>query len=268
MDQTISRRSLLAAAAGLLTLPTLASAQRPARMRIVLLHGAWHGGWCWRKVVPLLRERGHDVWVPTLSGLGERRHLARPEIGLTTHVEDLVAVLETEDLRDVVLVVHSYAGMVAGGAAKRQQARLRQIIFVDGLIPQPGRSVQDNNPKVNFDDIANQLGAGWRVPMSAVYSLAALGIRDPADVAWMQPRICDQPVRTFTDPSSVLGGTLDSVPCSFVSVSSIPGFVRASERAASLGWPVRKIQGAGHDAMVTRPRELVDVLLGLAGTAP
>ena len=88
----------------------------------VLVHGAWHGGWCWKRVAPALRAAGHEVYVPTLTGLGERAHLARPEVDLELHIQDLVAMLEAEDLRQVTLVGHSYAGFVITGAAARAAA--------------------------------------------------------------------------------------------------------------------------------------------------
>src|SRR5437763_6310667 len=99
----------------------------------VLVHGAWHGGWCWQRVTPLLRAAGHEVYTPTLTGLGERAHLGTPDVGLATHVEDIVTMLEYEDLTDVVLVGHSYAGMVITGVAHAVPSRLTHLVYLDAF---------------------------------------------------------------------------------------------------------------------------------------
>jgi pimeloyl-ACP methyl ester carboxylesterase len=109
----------------------------------VLVHGGWHGGWCWRRVAPLLRAAGHEVHTPTLSGLGERAHLAGPDTGLATHVEDVVARLEMEDLHDVVLVGHSSGGAIITGVAQRAAECLAALVYLDAFMPRPGESVLD-----------------------------------------------------------------------------------------------------------------------------
>src|SRR5437660_801825 len=106
----------------------------------VLVHGAWHGGWCWRKLMPLLRSAGHAVWTPTLTGLGERAHLGNPDVGLSTHVQDVVNVLEYEDLSNVVLVGHSYGGMVITGVAHQMPGRLAHLVYLDAFVPKDGQS--------------------------------------------------------------------------------------------------------------------------------
>ena len=105
----------------------------------VLVHGAWHGGWCWAKVARLLRDAAQDVYTPTLTGLGERAHLARPEVDLETHIQDVVAVLESEELRQVTLVGHSYAGMVITGVAARAAARIGQLVYLDAFVANSGK---------------------------------------------------------------------------------------------------------------------------------
>src|SRR4051812_8081549 len=104
----------------------------------VLVHGAWHGGWCWRKLTPLLRAAEHAVYTPTLTGLGERAHLGGPDVGLATHVRDVVTVLWYEDLSGVVLVGHSYGGMVIGGVADQVPERLAHLVYLDAYVPEPG----------------------------------------------------------------------------------------------------------------------------------
>src|SRR5258705_1716413 len=109
----------------------------------VLVHGAWHGGWCWKRVAPALRAAGHEVYTPTLTGLGERAHLANPAIDLATHISDVVNLLEAEELNEVVLLGHSYGGMVVTGVADRAPARLRRVIYLDAFLPEDGKSLLD-----------------------------------------------------------------------------------------------------------------------------
>ena len=109
----------------------------------VLVHGMWHGGWCWQKVTPLLRAAGHDVYTPTLTGLGERRHLRSAEIDLNTHVQDVVNVFEYEDLRDVILVGHSFGGTLASVIAEKIPDRIAHLVNLDGPLPEAGKALKD-----------------------------------------------------------------------------------------------------------------------------
>lgn len=148
----LSRRHLVNIAAAATTLSALASQTAIARARgkrrspIVLVHPAWHGGWCWKKITSLLRLRGYDVYAPTLTGLGERSHLLRREIGLDTHVEDVVGILKYEDLTDAVLVGHSSSGMVVTSVADRVPGQVRHIVYLDAFIPEDGQSLVDLLP--------------------------------------------------------------------------------------------------------------------------
>ena len=109
----------------------------------VLVHGAWHGGWCWRRVVRDLMALGSEVYAPTLTGLGERAHLASLEVGLETHIRDVLGVLEAEDLADVVLVAHSYAGIVCSAVADRASKRIARLVYLDAVVPQDGQCLYD-----------------------------------------------------------------------------------------------------------------------------
>ena len=133
----------------------------------LLIHGAWHGGWCWKKVTPLLRAAGHEVCTPTLTGLGERAHLLSAEVTLDTHVQDVVGVLEYEDLRDVVLVGHSYGGMVITGVVDRAADRLAHLVYLDAFVPQDGQALADlvdSTLYTTLEEQARAEGEGWRVP--------------------------------------------------------------------------------------------------------
>ena len=134
---------------------------------IVIVPGAWHGSWRWKEVRAALQAAGHAVYALTLTGLGERRHLATPDVGLDTHIQDVVNVLAYEDLRDVVLVGHSYGGMVITGVADRAPGRLTRLIYLDALLPHDGECVYDLFPpevRASWEAQARRDGAGWRTP--------------------------------------------------------------------------------------------------------
>jgi pimeloyl-ACP methyl ester carboxylesterase len=172
-----SRRELLA---GLTLAPLVATTTmpQPPSRTFVLVHGAWHGGWCWRKVVPLLASAGHRVLAPTLTGLGERSHLVTPEVDLDTHIQDINAVFHYEDVRDAVLVGHSYGGMVVAGAAPSLIHRLGSVVYLDAFLPEDGKALQDYVALRAPDD-------AWRLP--APGTPPRFGVKDAADVAWMEP---------------------------------------------------------------------------------
>lgn len=134
----------------------------------VICHGAWDGGWYWKQVAGLLRQIGHDVYTPTLTGLGEREHLGNPTINLDTHIQDLVNVLVYEDLKEVILVGHSYGGAVITGVAGRVPTRLSELIYIDAFILKEGESMVDqfSNSQIveQFNSLANQFGNGWKIP--------------------------------------------------------------------------------------------------------
>ena len=161
----------------------------------VLAHGAWSAAWAWKKVRPLLRARGHELHTPTLTGLGDRGHHASPAVDLETHVSDVVAMLDYEDLRDVVLIGHSYGGMVATGVADRVPERLRQVIYLDAFVPAEGRCLLDYMPEGVRKHMVENAADGWRVPANPIPPDTA-----PEDVAWIEPRRMTQPLRTFQQP--------------------------------------------------------------------
>jgi pimeloyl-ACP methyl ester carboxylesterase len=234
----------------------------------VLVHGGWHGGWCWRRVVPLLRAAGHEVATPTLTGLGERAHLASPAIDLTTHVEDIAGVLGHEDLRDVVLVGHSYAGAVITCAADRIGERLRHLVHLDAFIPREGESVLDLLPaerRAGFEHLARTEGEGWRIPLEWRSALHGWGVSEEDDLRWMVPRMTPQPLRPMQEPI-VTGRAAARLPRTFIHCRFKPAgdtFAPAAAQARREGWRVRELD-VGHDAMVTAPREVADLLLELA----
>ena len=131
----------------------------------LVCHGAWSAGWAWKKMHPLMQAAGHRLVTPSYTGLGERVHLANPSIDLETHIEDMLNVIKYEDLRDIVLVGHSYGGMVATGVADRARDRVAQLIYVDAFVPEDGQSLFDiNEPGRQRDAGWAKSGDGWRVP--------------------------------------------------------------------------------------------------------
>ena len=222
----------------------------------VLVHGAWHGGWYWKKLTPLLRAAGHQVFTPTLTGLGERSHLLTPEIDLDTHIKDITLVLEYEDLHDVVLVGHSYAGMVVAGVAEALGTRVAQLVFLDGFLPESGKALTDYAPSPPTWE------GEWRVP--ALGTSRDFGVTDESDIAWAEPRVGDQPHRTLTQPVQLSPQMYESFPKTYIQLTEAPWFVEAAERAKRQGFRSYKLLSGGHNAMISRPNELSQILLELA----
>ncbi|MFD9209204.1 alpha/beta fold hydrolase [Streptomyces sioyaensis] len=229
----------------------------------VLVHGAWHGGWVWQRVVPALRAAGHEVYTPTLTGLSGRAHLLNPQVGLSTHVQDIVALLETYDARDVVLVGHSYAGQVITGVADRVPERLAKRIHLDAFVGNDGDAAIDLLPATvagHYRQSVAGPGYGWLIP---VRSLEKLGVTEKADVDWLTPRLTPHPWLTYTEPLR-LTGRGEHVPAAFIEcVDWMRVFTPQAKKAAARGWPTHEV-ATGHEAMVTAPDELAAVLLDIA----
>jgi pimeloyl-ACP methyl ester carboxylesterase len=226
----------------------------------VLVHGAWHGGWVWQRVAPLLRAAGHEVHTPTLTGVSDRAHLLNPSVGLGTHVQDVVALLEAFDLTDVVLVGHSYAGQVVTGVADRVPERLRLRVYLDAFVGDDGEAAIDLLPSTvagHYRESVAGPGFGWLIP---VRPLTVLGVTDEGDLRWLGARLTPHPWLTYTEPLR-LRNNGDVVPAVFVEcVDWMRVFHTHAERAAARGWAVHEVM-TGHEAMVTAPEKLADVLL-------
>ena len=232
----------------------------------VIVHGAWSGAHAWRWVRPMLRAAGHDVVTPSLTGLGERAHLARPDTDLATHVDDVAAVLRFEDLHDVVLVGHSYGGMVITGVADRAPDRLAHLVYLDAEVPLDGQSEYDLIPddeRRQYDEVARLKGDGWRVPPPFPDPLPP-GL--PPDVMWAIERMVPQPLATFTQPLSLSNGTSAGLRRTYVLCTEgkegeppPPWLDRVS---TDPGWRVVRLAGT-HTAHVTSPSLVADVLLDL-----
>jgi len=230
----------------------------------VVAHGAWSAGWAWKRMRPLLRERGHELYTPTYTGLGERGHLASADVDLDTHIRDVCAVLTMEDLHGVVLVGHSYGGMVATGVADREARRIAQLVYLDAFVPRDGQSVFDLHSaevRERMQSVARQDGEGWLVPPNPPPP------DTPAtDVAWMAPRRLPHPLKTFEQPIR-LSGAVEHLPRTYIYCTR-PGpgdaFRPFAQRARTeAGWQYREIDSS-HNPHITAPDALAPMLHELA----
>lgn len=235
----------------------------------VLVHGGGHGGWCYQRVAPLLRTAGHEVYTPTLTGLGERSHLLSPEVDLDLHLQDIAATLEYEDLRDVILVGHSYGGMVITGAADRVAERVGRLVYLDAANPTNGQSLVDvSGPIIEATRPHGAVVDGVELVLLPSPDAGTLyGITDPADLAWMADRLTGHPWKCFEQPLKLTNETaLWAIPqyhivCTSTLATRDPELM-ANARAAGRLWDV----DTGHDLMLTEPRVVADALLAVATT--
>ncbi len=237
-----------------------AGEQRAAGATFVLIHGAWHGGWCWRPVQRLLEAKGATVYAPSLTGLGDRKHLNGEQVNLTTHVADVVDLLETEELEQVVLVGHSYAGMVVTGAAAKAAPRLKSVVYLDAFVPEPGQSMFDlSNPKfvAHWRDKAKTAGDGWKVP--PMLDAKAMGLSG-ALAARVDQKLTAQSIATFDEKLSFEPKALAGLRRAYLRAGAFGGFGPTADRVKKNGWPVRTLD-SGHDVMLAHPDELAQALL-------
>jgi pimeloyl-ACP methyl ester carboxylesterase len=227
---------------------------------IVLAHGAWSAAWAWKKMRPLFASAGHAFFSPTYTGLGERCHLARPDIDLSTHVQDVLNILEFEDLKDVVLLGHSYGGMVATGVADRARNRIARVVYIDAFAPRDGQSLFDLlGPKgeANMRAGAAKDGDGWKLPLNPMPPDTS-----PEDAAWAVPRRRPQPIRTF-EQKIRLESKEPPPPRHYIYArKNGPGdvFRQFADRARSeAGWTCHEID-ASHNPHITCPDALMKVL--------
>jgi pimeloyl-ACP methyl ester carboxylesterase len=230
------------------------------RHSFVLVHGAWHGGWCWKRVVPLLRSGGYRVTRPTLTGVGERAHLASPDVTLDTHIEDIVKHIETEELEHVVLVGHSYAGMVITGVADRLSARLSALVYLDAFVPEDGKPVLDYLPAEHRIGMVRE---GEGTGMVSCIPLPMLGIVNEEDKAWVARRVTRQPYATFMQPIRLEGDGGAGLPrtyvyCTQTATGTFQQF--AARFAGDPQWRLVEMK-AGHDVMIADPQALAKVLM-------
>jgi pimeloyl-ACP methyl ester carboxylesterase len=225
---------------------------------LLVCHGAWSGGWSWKKMHPLMQDAGVRLVVPTYTGLGDREHLANPAIDLETHIQDVLSVIKFEDLNDIVLLGHSYGGMVATGVADRARDRITQLIYLDAFVPRDGQSLFDlNEPARPAMEASAKNGDGWRVPpLPAPPDTAA------KDIDWITPRRVPMPLKCFQMQLRLQHGETD-LPRGYIYATRIAPadtFGQFSRRAQSEpGWRYVEID-ASHAPNISAPDGLMKVL--------
>jgi len=235
----------------------------------VLVHGGWHGGWCWQKVIPFLEAAGHAVYAPTLTGLAERASELSPEVGLDTHIQDIVGLLEDQDLHGVILVGHSYGGMVITGVVDAVPERIAHLVYLDTFVPRDGESMVDVSPRLIRLLLRRQTQAdGWRIDSRGDY-----GVTTEPDRSWVLRSVTPQPLKTLEQPLHLKNPAIVSTkPRTYIECTSGGFFFLLIQRLLAhlvapralppreAGWRLRQLP-TGHDAMITMPRELAALLL-------
>lgn len=246
----------------------------------VLVHGGWHGAWCWKKVIPLFQQAGHRLVTPTLTGLGEKAHLLTPEVGLSTHIQDVVQSIEENQLNEVILLGHSYSGMVITGVVDRIPEQIGHLVYLDAALPRDGESMADLAPLVisSFRRQARAHGDGWRVDPQREAPLGiggVYGVTQEPDLSWVRSLVGPQSLKTFEeplhlkDPDSVSKKPRTFIRCTGSSFAMVFRDVmrhliaRRTLAPTDPGWRLRQLP-TGHDCMITMPKELTDLLLEIA----
>lgn len=227
----------------------------------VLLHGAWHGGWCWAQVAEILRSRGHQVTTPTQTGLGERAHLLSPDITLTTFCQDLTAHLTYEDLTDVTLVGHSFGGNALSYAAEVMPERIARLVYVDAMVVEAREtplSTMPSDVQALRRQMAKDTSDGLTLPAPPAI---AMGVTDREAGAWLEAMMTPHPFATFTTPLPITGLPGAGLPTEYIMCTEpeYSPLAQSRDRARALNWTMREI-AAGHDAMVIAPEALADML--------
>jgi pimeloyl-ACP methyl ester carboxylesterase len=239
----------------------------------VLVHGAFNGGWCWKHVARKLRAAGHDVFTPTLTGLGERSHLLTPSVGLGTHVQDVVNVLEYEDLEGVILAGHSFAGVVITAVADRVPQRIARLVYTDAAAPEDGQNAtgafQDGTAAV-LAGMSEGNKESWLLPP---LPLSSEGITSPEHVAWVAPKRGPLPLLALQEPLKLTSDAVSRIPKAYIYAKQREGLVTTfgvdplkpfHERARTAeGWRFLEVD-AGHALMITNPEAVAAALLELA----
>src|SRR5262245_10696108 len=239
-----------------------AQAQTTAKT-FVLVHGAWHGGWCWRRVSDLLEKRGHRVFAPTMTGLGERPHLIDPKINLATHVTDIVNVIKWEGLSEIVLVGHSYGGVIISGVAEQMREAIGSIVFLDAFVPESG----DSLAAAASQPVREAIAAAVQKGDTAMKPVPAAVFRvNEKDRAWVDAMCTPHPITTLTDKVTVTGARERIAKKTYIRAKgypSVPFDGAQAKLATNTAWRVYEMP-CGHDAMVDMPDRLTEILLEVA----
>jgi pimeloyl-ACP methyl ester carboxylesterase len=228
----------------------------------VLVHGAWHGSWCWKRVRKALQSAGHEVFTPTLTGVGERSHLNSARVNLSTHIADVANLIRWEQLADVILCGHSYGGCVISGAADRVAHRIRALVYLDAFVLEDGEALIDLLPPAQVEAMrrpAQAEGDGWQIDPIPAEAFQV----NSRDCAWVNRQCTPQALATFEERIKLTGGIgrikdiTHILATGYVEGSPFPA---CRERAKAKGWKTRTMP-CGHDVMLDLPDELTAFLL-------
>lgn len=259
-DVQTSHRAVIGTVAAAATLGSDEALAQSAPKTYVFVHGAWHGGWCWRRVADQLERKGHKVFTPTLTGLGERSHLLTKDVNLATHVADVVNLVKWEGLKDIVLVGHSYAGFVVTEVAEQIGPSISSIVFLDAFYPKVGDSLMALASPGTKQALEAAMAKGDTTikPIPA----AAFNVNEN-DRAWVDSRCTPHPLGTFTDKITGIGGRERTGKKTYIRAAAYksPSFDAAlALTRATPGWMTHELP-SGHDVMVDMPDRLVELLL-------
>jgi pimeloyl-ACP methyl ester carboxylesterase len=236
----------------------VAANAQPARRTLVLVHGAWGGGWVWRRVADLLEKSGHKVFTPTMSGLGERSHLLNAQLNLTTHITDIVNVIKWERLEGIVLVGHSYGGMVISGVAERVENAIASIVCVDAFVPENGQALIDiaTAGVLSLVRTATEKGELAFPPLTAEFFRV-----NESDRAWVDGMCTPHPNATFTETPTLTGARERIARKTYVRASGYSSgpFDAALAKCRAAGWRTHEMP-CGHYVMVDMPEALAEIL--------
>jgi len=234
----------------------------------VLVHGAWHGGWCWSRITPRLRAAGHIVHTPTMTGFGERSHLLTRDVGLETNVTDIMNVLLWEDLSDVILVAQSYAGMVTTSVADRMPERIAALVYINAFIAADGVSQNDLLPDWRREMIEEELKSdpdAWRMPAP---SPELIGVKDPEVAAWITDKMTIQSAKTMADRATITGAVDQITNRTFIRATGYPNSTFDKTVKDFQAHPVwRGVElDTSHDAMITAADDVIRIFEEVAAS--
>ena len=235
----------------------------PSNYTFVLVHGAWHGGWCWRQVIANLRSAGHVVFAPTLTGFGERVHLTRADLTIEDFATDIVNVISAEELNDVILVGHSFGGNPVSAVADRVPERLKRLVYIDTLVLKDGESgfsVLDPAIVAQRIELAEKTSGGITIPPP---SPEAFGVTDPADAEWLRRQLTPLPLNCYREPIHLKHPLGNGVRKTYIACTNpmygpaVPTHEWIKSRA---DWRYLELS-TGHDAMITDRQGLTEMLI-------
>ena len=257
-----SRRTVLSGAAAVAAASAVTpskSARADKNATFVLVHGAWHGGWCWRDVVPHLRASGHTVYTPTMTGLGDRWHLSDPSIDLSLHISDIVNTIDYEELDDIILVGHSYGGVVISGVADQRKDKIKHLVYLDAVLTENGAAMATE------EMMQQRSPEAWETKLLPVANWGFLGVpEDHPSIPWLERHLRPHPAATLTESITYENGGRDGLPKTYVRCWYEGNRERGETNQAFFdneeGWTYLELE-TGHDLMVTAPKETADILM-------